>query len=163
YDDTRFFCCDGAPEEVGAQRRAGFKRLSELYGERFAKTGSLTAEAAEHISDLQFTGAYRVPFQFSRYVREHLPTGAFMQSSSGVMLTDLDGNRFYDLTGSYGVNVFGYDFYKQCMARGAEKARELGPVLGSYHPVVADNAARLCKISGLDEVSFHMSGTEAVM
>ena len=36
-------------------------------------------------------------------------------------------------------------------------------MLGSYHPVVAQNAARLAEISGLDEVSFHMSGTEAVM
>ena len=36
-------------------------------------------------------------------------------------------------------------------------------MLGSYHPVVADNVARLKRISGLDEVSFHMSGTEAVM
>ena len=32
-----------------------------------------------------------------------------------------------------------------------------------YHPVVADNVRRLKEISGLDEVSFHMSGTEAVM
>jgi len=30
-----------------------------------------------------------------------------------------------------------------------------------YHPVVADNVTRLCGISGLDEVSFHMSGTES--
>jgi glutamate-1-semialdehyde 2,1-aminomutase len=36
-------------------------------------------------------------------------------------------------------------------------------VLGAYHPVVAENVRRLCEISGLDEVSFHMSGTEAVM
>ena len=79
------------------------------------------------------------------------------------MLTDLDGNRFYDLTGSYGVNVFGYDFYKECMDKGYERVRELGPVLGSYHPVVAYNVERLREISGLDEVSFHMSGTEAVM
>ena len=41
--------------------------------------------------------------------------------------------------------------------------RELGPVLGAYHPVIADNVERLREISGLDEVSFHMSGTEAVM
>ena len=41
--------------------------------------------------------------------------------------------------------------------------RDLGPVLGAYHPVVAYNVARLTQISGLDEVSFHMSGTEAVM
>ncbi len=43
------------------------------------------------------------------------------------------------------------------------RVRELGLVLGAYHPVVADNVRRLKEISGLDEVSFHMSGTEAVM
>jgi glutamate-1-semialdehyde 2,1-aminomutase len=80
-----------------------------------------------------------------------------------VTLTDLDGNRLYDLTGSYGVNVFGYDFYKDCMERGFRRVRELGPVLGAYHPVIAYNVKRLKDISGLDEVSFHMSGTEAVM
>ena len=36
-------------------------------------------------------------------------------------------------------------------------------MLGGYHPSVARNVARLKAISGLDEVSFHMSGTEAVM
>ena len=104
-----------------------------------------------------------MPFQYSRYVRKHLGVGAFLQSSSGVTVTDLDGNRFYDLTGSYGVNVFGYDFYKSCMAEGSARAAALGPVLGAYHPAVAYNVQRLREISGLDEVSFHMSGTEAVM
>src|SRR5579872_4071650 len=70
---------------------------------------------------------------------------------------------FFDLSGSYGVNLFGYDFYKECIERGAALVRELGPVLGAYHPVVAGNVHRLRAISGLDEVSFHMSGTEAVM
>ncbi|MCP4635958.1 MAG: aminotransferase class III-fold pyridoxal phosphate-dependent enzyme, partial [Methyloversatilis sp.] len=67
------------------------------------------------------------------------------------------------LAGSYGVNVFGYDVYKGCMARGAARVEALGPVLGAYHPVLADNVKRLCAISGMEEVSFHMSGTEAVM
>src|SRR5262249_12413224 len=115
------------------------------------------------ISDLQFTSAYRVPFQYSAYVRERLPVGAFWESSSGNTLTDLDGNQLYDLGGSYGLNVFGYEFYKSCMAEGAARPAALGPVLGAYHPAVADNVRRLCDISGLDEVSFHMSGTEAVM
>ncbi len=123
----------------------------------------MTAEAAAHISDLQFTEAYRVPFQYSRLVRENLGTGAFMQSSAGVTVTDVDGNVFYDLTGSYGVNIFGNDFYKECIAEAEKRAHALGPVLGPYHPVITDNVRRLCEISGLDEVSFHMSGTEAVM
>jgi glutamate-1-semialdehyde 2,1-aminomutase len=163
YDEVQFFRCDDAPQEIAARRRAAFMRLSELYRARFAKTIRYTAEAAESISDLQFTTTFRIPFQFSRFVREHLNAGAFLQSSSGVTLTDLDSNCFYDLAGSYGVNVFGYDFYKECIERAQQRVRELGPVLGAYHPVIAYNVKRIKEISGLDEVSFHMSGTEAVM
>jgi glutamate-1-semialdehyde 2,1-aminomutase len=163
FDINEFFRSDAAPPEVATRRQDGFFRLASLYQERFAKGRQLTSEAASHISDLQFTQAYRVPFQYSRMVRENLGAGSFMQSSAGVTLTDLDGNVFYDLTGSYGVNVFGNDFYKECIEIGEKGAHALGPVLGSYHPAVADNVRRLCEISGLDEVSFHMSGTEAVM
>jgi glutamate-1-semialdehyde 2,1-aminomutase len=163
YDEMRFFRSDDAPDEIAARRRVGFSRLSDLYRERYARTAALTAEAREGISDLQFTSLYRVPFQYGAMVRKHLAVGGFLQSSSGVTVTDLDGNRFYDLTGSYGVNVFGYDFYKACMAEGSARAAALGPVLGAYHPAVAYNVRRLREISGLDEVSFHMSGTEAVM
>jgi glutamate-1-semialdehyde 2,1-aminomutase len=163
YDEARFFCSDGAPADVVECRRAGLQRLSALYKARFAETIRRTEEAAGSISDLQFTDAYRVPFQYSRYVRKQLPSAAFMQSSAGVIVTDLDGNRFYDITGSYGVNVLGYDFYKGAIERGAARVRELGPVLGSYHPLILENVKLLKEISGLDEVSFHMSGTEAVM
>jgi glutamate-1-semialdehyde 2,1-aminomutase len=163
FGEERFFACDDAPAEIASRRRAGFMALAKLYAERFPKTRAQTAEAIEGISDLQFTGAYRVPFQFSRFVRAHLSAGSFLSVAAGVTVTDLDGNVLYDLTGSYGVNLFGHDFYKQCIARGAERVQDLGPVLGAYHPTVAYNVARLKEISGLDEVSFHMSGTEAVM
>src|SRR6201997_1007624 len=163
FDINDFFKTDGAPNEVASKRQDGFFRLAATFGERFAKGRQLTREAAGQISDLQFTQAYRVPFPFSRLVRENLGAGSFVQSSSGVTVTDLDGNVFYDLTGSYGVNIFGNDFYKECIENAEKRAHALGPVLGSYHPVVAENGRRLCEISGLDEVSFHMSGTEAVM
>ncbi len=164
YDEERFFRSDDAPDEIAARRRAGFMRLSALFSsERFAETVRLAGEVEESVSDLQFTGAYRVPFQYRRLVRQHLKVGAFVRSSSGVSLSDLDGNHWFDLTGSYGVNVFGYDFYKECIDRGSERVRELGPVLGAYHPVIAYNVKRLQEISGLAAVSFHMSGTEAVM
>ena len=163
FTGAEFFNADGAPLEVAAQRRAGFKRLSTLFTKRFPRSVALTEEVQETLSDLQFTARYRVPFQFSRMVREHLQGGTFLQSSSGTTVTDVDGNTFYDLTGSYGVNLFGYDFYKECIAHGSERVRELGPVLGAYHPVMVYNVMRLREISGLDEVSLHMSGTEAVM
>src|SRR5579871_125098 len=163
YDESRFFCADGAPAEIATQRHDGFMRLAAEFDSKFPETTRQTAEIARRISDLQFTDTYRVPFQFSRMVRQHLPIGTFVQASDGVTVTDLDGNRFYDLTGSYGVNLFGYDTYKGTMERGLARVRELGPVLGPYHPVIADNVRRLTAISGFDEISFHMSGTEAVM
>jgi glutamate-1-semialdehyde 2,1-aminomutase len=163
YDADRFFRADDPPADVAERRRAGFDRLAELYRTRSPKTIAMTKDAREGLSDMQFTAVYRVPFQFSRIVRENLPVGAFVESSCGVTVTDLDGNVFYDLSGSYGVNLFGYDFYKKSIAEGVETAGRLGPVLGLYHPIVADNIKRLRTICGLDEVSFHMSGTEAVM
>ena len=163
FGEEQFFNSDGAEEGVVARRREGFHRLAALYRERFPRTAALTEEAKEGLSDLQFTAAYRVPFQYSRYVRRHLAGGSFLASSAGVTVTDLDGNTFLDLTGSYGVNLLGYDAYKECIEEGAARVRDLGPVLGAYHPVVAENVARLRAISGMDEVSFHMSGTEAVM
>ena len=163
YTDREFFQADDAPEGIAAIRRAGFFRLVARFGERFAKSAALTEEASGSISDLQFTASYRVPFQFSAYVREHLKGGSFLIAAEGVTVTDLDGNRMFDLTGSYGANLFGVDFYKACIDRGAAQVRALGPILGAYHPVVASNVGRLKGISGLDEVSFHMSGTEAVM
>ncbi len=73
-------------------------RLSAYFKERCAKTLGATRGWPGSVSDLQFTDAYRVPFQYSRVVRQHLPLGSFLQSSAGVTVTDLDGNTFYDLT-----------------------------------------------------------------
>jgi glutamate-1-semialdehyde 2,1-aminomutase len=163
YSEQEIFSADSAPAEVAAQRRAGFMRLAGLFAQRFPKTAEATANVQNGVSDLQFTSRYRVPFQFSAFVRQHFKLGSMLQSSDGAIVTDLDGNRMFDLTGSYGVNVFGYDFYKGCIERGSARVRDLGPVLGAYHPVLAHNVERLKQISGMDEVSFHMSGTEAVM
>jgi glutamate-1-semialdehyde 2,1-aminomutase len=163
YDADSFFRADDAPAEIAAQRQAGFMQLAALCSQRYARGAALTREVESAVSDLQFTARYRVPFQFSRVVRRHLQAGAFLESSSGATVTDLDGNRLFDLSGSYGVNLFGYDFYKDCIERGSALVRDLGPVLGAYHPVLAYNVRRLREISGLDEVSLHMSGTEAVM
>ena len=163
YDEAGFFQADSAPAEVAAARRGAFMRLAQLLTSRAKETAAETGGLAGKVSDLDFTSRYRVPFQFSGYVRRHFKTGSFLKASGGVMVSDLDGNQYYDVTGSYGVNVFGYDFYKGCIERGSERVRDLGPVLGAYHPVVAYNVRRLLEISGLDEISFHMSGTEAVM
>ena len=163
YDETMFFNSDGASNAVVERRRDGFFKLAALYAARFPQSVAMTASAREIISDMQFTGRYRVPYQYSDFLSRHIKSGSFLKASQGVTVTDLDDNVFYDLTGSYGVNLLGYDFYKASIEAGQQTAKDLGPVLGAYHPCVLENVQRLKTISGLDEVSFHMSGTEAVM
>jgi glutamate-1-semialdehyde 2,1-aminomutase len=163
YDEQMVFAVDGAPSEVVAQRKAAFESMVAEIGQRFPKTLAAGASVIDGLSDMQFVSAYRVPYQFKAMVKKGLKIGSFLQSSSGVTVTDLDGNVFMDLTGSYGVNLLGNDFYKSCIDEGNLIARDLGPVLGAYHPVMVDNVERLKRASGMDEMSFHMSGTEAVM
>jgi glutamate-1-semialdehyde 2,1-aminomutase len=163
YSDDKWFDADGAPPEVVTQRRTALSALGNDLRTRSPLTLAHTVASKPMISDLQFISNYRVPYQFREVLQQHLQLGSFWTSSDGVWLTDMDGNRLIDVTGSYGMNLFGLDFYKSCIEEGSQLVRDLGPVLGSYHPCVLDNIRRLCAISGKDEVSFHMSGTEAVM
>ncbi len=163
FGEEQFFLSDDAPESIAHNRRVGFERLASHFRDHNPESIRIGERLASGISDLQFVNRYRVPFQYSRYVRQSLKLESLVTESFGVMLKDLDGNQLYDLTGSYGVNVLGNDFYKECIDAGTERVKKLGPVLGPYHPIIEDNVQRLIALSGLDEVSFHMSGTEAVM
>ena len=163
FEEADFFRADGCEASVEDRRRAAFDAMGARFAQRYARSIEATARARQSLSDLQFISAYRVPFPFSDKVQRQLRMGSFLRASKEVYVEDLDGNRFYDLTGSYGVNLLGYDFYKQTMAQAAEQAHDLGPVLGMYHPAVIEVAERLRVIAMQDEVSFHMSGTEAVM
>lgn len=163
YDEHSFFASDGAPESVQQQRRAGLDTLSGWLQSQCPMGVGFTEQARGALPDLQFTGRYRVPFQYSDYLRSRITMPSAVASSEGVLVRDLDGHALYDLAGSYGVNVFGYDFYRDCIAEAVERVGELGPVLGSYHPCVLDNVKRIQALSGQAQVTFHMSGTEAVM
>ena len=163
FDADRFFTSDGAPADVATARRNGLGRLGGDLRRQSPETIAATEALAERVSDLRFTRAYRVPFPYAGYLSRHVSLGALMARSDAGCLVDLDGHAAIDLAGSYGVNLLGYDVYKACIEEGAAAVRDLGPVLGAYHPAIQDVSERLRAISGLDEVSFHMSGTEAVM
>lgn len=163
YSGAELPALDGAPAEVQSRRRDAWARLAhELRAKAPTSLGSSEAVRSV-VSDAVLVDHYRVPFQFRQLARASLPVSVVVQDSSGARLRDLDGNWSFDLGGSYGVNLFGTEFYKACMARAVATAGDLGLVLGPLHPLVAENARRIREISGLDEVTFHMSGTEAVM
>ena len=163
YSDKQWLAIDGAPTQIIEKRQSAFNQLSQTLKEKSPKSLAQTAQAKTLLSDLQLTSRYRVPFQFREIIEKNLTIGSFYNETNGVWLKDLDGQEYIDVSGSYGVNLFGQDFYKECIKEGTNTVESLGPQLGGYHPCVLDNARRITELSGMDEVTFHMSGTEAVM
>jgi glutamate-1-semialdehyde 2,1-aminomutase len=163
YTEEEMLRADGAPEAFVAVRRQGLRRLAADLTALYAKSNSWGQSVRTSLSDLRFTDASRVPFPFARVVRDTFSLCSVVTASDGPMLRDLDGNWTLDVSGSYGVNVAGFDHYKDWIEQGWNRVKDLGPVLGPLHPIVLENITMLKAVSGMDEVSFHMSGTEAVM
>lgn len=163
YSEEGFLRADGAGETWVDLRRKALDRLAAFLQAQHTQSITWANAIRESFSDLRFTDANRVPFPFVRVMRERFNLCSVVTASQGPRLQDLDGHWSLDVSGSYGVNVAGFDRYKEWIEKGWERVKDLGPVLGPLHPVVAENIAILKQISHTDEVSFHMSGTEAVM
>src|SRR5215469_12837142 len=163
YSSDDFLRADGAGGRWIELRRRAIDRLATFFRSQAPKSIAWGDQVRAGFSDLRFTDANRVPFPFMRVMRENFNLCTVVTASDGPRLRDLDGNWSIDVSGSYGLNVAGFDRYKEWMEKGLERVKELGPVLGPLHPVVAENIDVIKSISKLDEVSFHMSGTEAVM
>jgi glutamate-1-semialdehyde 2,1-aminomutase len=163
YSEEEFLRADGADEQWVKLRREALDALAGRLRANATKSIAWANEVKEGFSDLRFTDANRVPFPFMRVMRDKFMLASVVTASSGPHLRDLDGQVTLDISGSYGLNVAGFDRYKQWITRGWESVKDLGAVLGPLHPLTGENIALLKGISKLDEVSFHMSGTEAVM
>ena len=160
-----YFRADGCSSEVAERRKAGADKLSKRFDALTGPRGkALNATLISGLSDIRFTDTNRVPVQFQRETRARYQVAAVTCTSKGCTLVDIDGGSSIDVSGSYGVNVAGYDQYKQFVDRGWSRVKELGPnVLGPVHPIISEVLPKLKQISNKEEVSFHMSGTEAVM
>jgi glutamate-1-semialdehyde 2,1-aminomutase len=163
YTPDTFFTADGASGAIVDRRMRALDRLSASLGDRFARSAEWGNASSDGFSDLRFADANRVPFPFAPLMREKFNLTTVVTESNGPRLRDLDGGWSLDVSGSYGLNVAGFDRYKRWIQAGWDRVKNLGPVLGPIHPIVADNIRMLRNVSGLDDVSFHMSGTEAVM
>ena len=163
FTGERFFCADGAPSDVTARRIEGWKALQrEMMGPEQKRQH---AEALSGLSDIRFSDSNRVPFPFQPMIHHCLQVGSLLLKSHGACgLTDVQGAESIDISGSYGVNVAGYEKYKEFVRSAQRRIGNLSPaVLGPLHPQVTEVVEGLRAVSGLEEVSFHGSGTEAVM
>ena len=91
-----------------------------------------------------------------------LPHPIYIDSADGPYLTDLDGNRYIDLTGGFGPNVLGNkpEAVEKALASQIEK--------GWHYGIPGDGQADLAELikessPAVDEVMFCNSGSEATM
>ena len=131
YSDDEFMRADGAGERWVELRKQAINRLSDSFQAQCPKSIAWGNEVRESFSDLRFTDANRVPFPFMRMMRETFDLCSVVTASDGPKLRDLDGNWSLDVSGSYGLNVAGFDHYKEWAEKGWEKVKDLGPGLGT--------------------------------
>ena len=71
-EEDAFFGADGADAALQLQRRQALQRLSAHFRDTVPKGAAMTQEAKAYLADLEFTGRYRVPFQFTEVIGQAL-------------------------------------------------------------------------------------------
>jgi len=163
FSEERFFNTDNAPEEIVQKRKEAFYKLKEHWDKKWPQSIAMAGRLRGNFSDLRFAAGNRVFLPFKKMLDQWCDPFTVCESTDRMNLIDIDGHRQLDISGSYGVNVCGYDKYKEFLSKGWEMMKNNGCVLGPVHPILEENISMLQKLSGKEEVSFHMSGTEAVM
>ena len=157
-----FFASDGASPEVAATRKAALEALQKRWSSKYQQCLKFGSSLKTLISDVRFTSGRCFP-PFNQVTNEYLDPSMALARTDGPNVIDIDDNSALDISGSYGVNVCGYEAYKKFITAGWATAKDKGLYLGSLDETTLENIKMIQQISGLGEVSFHMSGTEAVM
>jgi len=157
-----FFAADGASPAVAKKREDALNELKKRWETKYKQCLKFGNELKTLISDVRFTSGRCFP-PFNQVTNEYLDPSMALARTEGPNVIDIDNNSALDISGSYGVNVCGYEAYKSFITAGWALAKDKGLYLGSLDETTLENIRMIKDISGLGEVSFHMSGTEAVM
>jgi len=157
-----FFTADGATSTVAATRKAALEGLEKRWSSKYAQCLQFGRSLKTLISDVRFTSGRCFP-PFNEVTNSYLDPSMALARTDGPNVIDIDNNSALDISGSYGVNVCGYEAYKKFITAGWAMAKDKGLYLGSLDETTLENIKMIKQVSGLEEVSFHMSGTEAVM
>ena len=86
----------------------------------------------------------------------------FVRKAQGCLITDVDGNTFIDLVGSWGPLILGHAHPE--VVEAVRRTAELGTSFGAPSPLEVELAELVCAaVPSVDMVRFVNSGTEATM
>ncbi|MGW4379969.1 MupA/Atu3671 family FMN-dependent luciferase-like monooxygenase [Kitasatospora sp. NPDC004531] len=131
------------------------RHLDDLVRRYTAKTATSKELAQRHRRVLADS---RAVVGFRSSTKEMLyPIAA--RGASGVSITDIDGNRYTDITMGFGVLMFGHEppFVREAVREHLSRGVQLGP----RNAETGEAAELLAEITGMERVAFANSGTEA--
>ncbi len=107
------------------------------------------------------SGARRLPLGVASTIQSHYPYPLVIDRGAGQHAWDLDGNRYLDLHGGFGVGLFGHAH--PAIAGAVSRQAALGLHFAAPSADLMEWADLLCERVGMDQVRLCCSGTEATM
>ena len=144
----------GADENLTDVQRRFIAQLIERRSIRTAKSKQYAERYRRTMSD------WINVLSFRRTLKE-LSYPLVAARSEGSRIWDIDDNEYVDIAVGYGVNFFGHR--PPFVVRAIEEQLRLGFELGPQNALAGDVAERICKLTGMDRVTFCNTGSEAVM
>ncbi len=139
---------------LNPQQEEHLQELIARYTARTGKSKEVTQKYRKVLADNRASAGFRFSTKEMLYP-------IFANVSKGARIWDLDGNEYVDIAMGFGVNLFGHlpDFVSKSLDEQLKKGFHLGP----QTDVTGEAARLMTELTGLDRVSFHNSGTEAIM
>jgi iturin family lipopeptide synthetase A len=81
--------------------------------------------------------------------------------AEGSAITDIDGNKYIDVTMGFGVNLFGH--HAPFIDKAVEEALKKGMCIGPVNATAGEVALAIKELTGMERSAFFNSGTEAIM
>lgn len=130
--------------------------VQQLIAAHVARTGQSKAYAGKYRPVL---ADWIASLNFSLTLKEMVYPIVSAQSA-GARFSDVDGNEYLDISGSYGVGFFGHnpDFVRDAISQ----QLALGVDLGPQNALAGEVACLIAELTGVERVAFCNTGSEAV-
>ena len=136
-----------------AEQAAFVAALVERLGARTAKSREFTQAARRDLADWKHSLQFKLSLKGLKY-----PVVA--ERSEGARIHDIDGNSYLDFALGMGVHYLGHQPPYIVKAVQEQAARQMG--LGPQSDLVAGVARQIREMTGVERVSFTITGTQAV-
>ncbi|MEM7198651.1 MAG: amino acid adenylation domain-containing protein [Planctomycetota bacterium] len=139
---------------LSASEQRYLDALETRHGQRTERSRSLASRHLSGWADPRFANAHGAALAGMSHP-------LFAERAEGAHIYDVDGNRYVDLTMSFGITLFGHR--PQFLADALVAEVDRGFALGMPSPRAAEAAERLRRMAGVERVAFFGTRTEAVI